>query len=214
MRRAMRDDQKEQRRQAILDVAHTLFEMQPYETISMAEVASRAGLAKGTLYLYFQTKEELFLALFEQEFTLWFDAVDAHLPTLTPSPDPTALVTWMTASLTSRPALIRLFALAHVILERNASYEAIVHLKRHLNQRVVHTGTLLERCLPTLAAGQGVFLLLQAYAFIIGIQNLTDPAPLARQAMAQEPDLQPFALDFAPVFQTTLIALIRGTVAG
>jgi AcrR family transcriptional regulator len=43
----------------------------------MAELAEQCGLAKGTLYLYFDSKEELFLAALELELAAWFE----HLAT-------------------------------------------------------------------------------------------------------------------------------------
>lgn len=76
--RALRDDQKQVRRQALIDIAWQLFQANSYPAITMAEVAERAGLAKGTLYLYFRTKEELFLAM-QQQFATWFDDLDTQL---------------------------------------------------------------------------------------------------------------------------------------
>jgi AcrR family transcriptional regulator len=51
------------RRQAILDAALTVFAEHGYEAARLDEVAARAGVAKGTLYLYFKDKEALFESL-------------------------------------------------------------------------------------------------------------------------------------------------------
>jgi AcrR family transcriptional regulator len=48
------------RRQAILDAALSVFAEHGFEAARLDEVAARAGVAKGTLYLYFQDKEALF----------------------------------------------------------------------------------------------------------------------------------------------------------
>ena len=48
------------RRQAILDAALTVFAERGFETARLDDVAARAGVAKGTLYLYFKDKETLF----------------------------------------------------------------------------------------------------------------------------------------------------------
>lgn len=48
------------RRQAILDAALMLFAERGFEATRLDEVAARAGIAKGTLYLYFEDKETLF----------------------------------------------------------------------------------------------------------------------------------------------------------
>ncbi|MEQ6289394.1 TetR/AcrR family transcriptional regulator [Vogesella sp. GCM10023246] len=51
----------ESRRQAIVEAAAAVFIERGFEATSMAEIASRAGGSKATLYSYFPSKEELFL---------------------------------------------------------------------------------------------------------------------------------------------------------
>jgi AcrR family transcriptional regulator len=51
------------RRQAILDAALQVFAARGYEAARLDDMAARAGIAKGTLYLYFKDKEALFEAL-------------------------------------------------------------------------------------------------------------------------------------------------------
>lgn len=51
------------RREAILDAALTVFAEHGYEAARLDDMAARAGVAKGTLYLYFKDKEALFEAL-------------------------------------------------------------------------------------------------------------------------------------------------------
>jgi AcrR family transcriptional regulator len=51
------------RRQAILEAALTVFAEHGYEAARLDEVAARAGVAKGTLYLYFKDKQALFESL-------------------------------------------------------------------------------------------------------------------------------------------------------
>jgi AcrR family transcriptional regulator len=50
----------------LLDAAATVFAERGYERASLDEVASRAGLSKGTIYWHFASKEELFLALLDE----------------------------------------------------------------------------------------------------------------------------------------------------
>jgi AcrR family transcriptional regulator len=50
-------------REAILEAAARLFGRRPYHEVLMDEVADKVGVAKGTLYRYFTTKEELFAAV-------------------------------------------------------------------------------------------------------------------------------------------------------
>src|SRR4051812_20513013 len=76
---AMHEEQKEERRQDILTTAWQLFQTTSYEAVTIARVAEFVGLAKGTIFLYFKTKEALFLALLEQQLGSWFTSVHAGL---------------------------------------------------------------------------------------------------------------------------------------
>lgn len=56
----------DQRRAQLLDVAATLFAAQPYEDVTMEEIAERAGVSRALLYRHFPGKRELFAALYAQ----------------------------------------------------------------------------------------------------------------------------------------------------
>lgn len=58
-----REREKEQRRIDILDAAEKVFFEKGYYAAKMDDVAEAAELSKGTLYLYFKTKEELYFGL-------------------------------------------------------------------------------------------------------------------------------------------------------
>jgi len=60
---ATRQRRKEARPQELLDAALALFVEKGFAATRSEEVAARAGVSKGTLYLYFPSKEELFKAV-------------------------------------------------------------------------------------------------------------------------------------------------------
>ncbi|MEO8288993.1 MAG: TetR/AcrR family transcriptional regulator [Chloroflexota bacterium] len=51
------------KRRALIDAARELFTTTGYEATTMAQVAKRAGVAVGTVYLYFKNKGDLLLAV-------------------------------------------------------------------------------------------------------------------------------------------------------
>ena len=209
-RRAIYDDQKEERRQAILDTAGRLFQTTSYEAVTMAGVAEAAGLAKGTVFLYFKTKESLFLALLEQQLESWFADVNAGLVAMGDErsiPRVTALL--CEQPLESRPGLTRLLAILHTLLERNISVEEALHFKYMLKDHFERTGALLERCLPFLRPGEGAHVLLQCDAMVIGFWHLSDAAPVVQQVL-QRPDLRMFEIRFVSELSTAMQALLYG----
>jgi AcrR family transcriptional regulator len=62
-----REQKKRQTRAAILDAALHLFSKKGYENTSIDELALAAGIGKGTVYTYFKSKSEIFLAFCEEQ---------------------------------------------------------------------------------------------------------------------------------------------------
>lgn len=61
-----KEREKEQRRNLILDAAERVFFSRGMEFSTMDEVAEEAELSKGTLYLYFRSKEDIRFAIFQR----------------------------------------------------------------------------------------------------------------------------------------------------
>lgn len=58
------------KRRQIIDGARQVFLAQGFDAASMGEIARAAGVSKGTLYVYFDSKEELFAALVKSQCAL------------------------------------------------------------------------------------------------------------------------------------------------
>ena len=74
-----REARKAQRRTAILDAALHCFIHKGYYNASMNEIAQAAGISKPGLYLYFTSKDQLFIELFEHIGASYFRQIRAHL---------------------------------------------------------------------------------------------------------------------------------------
>lgn len=66
-RRAVSDEEKSQRRDDILGAAKIVFARKGYQATTIADIAKQVGLAYGSIYWYFSSKDELFHALMEAE---------------------------------------------------------------------------------------------------------------------------------------------------
>lgn len=77
--RARTPDQQAQRRQEILTAACRLFSTLDYEEVSLNAIAREAELSKPSIYLYFQTREEILMELFFDALRGWADRSMAAL---------------------------------------------------------------------------------------------------------------------------------------
>ena len=57
-----RELQREERRSQILNAALTVFSQKGYHATNVSDVAAQAGVSQGTIYWYFESKDELFQA--------------------------------------------------------------------------------------------------------------------------------------------------------
>ncbi|MGH2769324.1 MAG: TetR/AcrR family transcriptional regulator, partial [Actinomycetota bacterium] len=69
----------EDRRREILDAAVSVFGAKGLVVATMDDIARQAGVAKGTLYLYFETKEHLLASLRERFHETTIRRVEQHL---------------------------------------------------------------------------------------------------------------------------------------
>src|ERR1700745_958018 len=60
-------DEDNAKRRQIVDGARQIFLARGFDAASMMEIAKAAGVSKGTLYVYFENKEDLFQAIVHQE---------------------------------------------------------------------------------------------------------------------------------------------------
>lgn len=82
MQRARSETAKLEREESILTATEILLRKSGYESMTMQAVATAAGLAKGTLYLYFTSRESLVIAVYGRLFDQWIDRFVIYAPEL------------------------------------------------------------------------------------------------------------------------------------
>lgn len=209
--RARKDEDKEARRRQLLDEALALYQDTSYGAVKMADVAERARLAKGTVFLYFPTKEALFLALLEDLLFAWFGKLDGLLQGDGPWTGP-RLARTVTQSLDGEEALTRLLALLQTVLEQNVTVEQARRFKERLLEAQLRAGARVEALLPFLKKGEGARLLLQLHALVTGLRQMADVAPVTAEVLAL-PHMAPLKVDFSAELEAALATLLRGLEA-
>jgi AcrR family transcriptional regulator len=170
--RAIQAEDKHERYLAILDAAERLLARSPDRVANVAEVADEAGLAKGTVYLYFPSKEELLLAVHERNVDAFFAALIARLE----AKAPTAIEDIL--ALTHRhivqpPLFLPLAARCLGLMAQNVRSETSAAFMQRMAGRLERAGAGLERHFAELKAGDGVALLRHSYALIVGLWQMS-----------------------------------------
>jgi AcrR family transcriptional regulator len=204
--RAIHTEDKHERHHAILDATERLLVRAPVRVANMAEVADEAGLAKGTVYLYFPSKDELLLALHERHVDDFFRA----LITLVSRDEAVSIDEIMTITRThivERPTFLPLATRCFGVLETEVPREVALAFKERMAQRLQAASVGLERHFPELPPGGGVALLRHSYALIVGLWQMTASH---QEIVAGTCHID--ALDYPTELQRALGALWDGTI--
>lgn len=173
--RAIQAIDKQERHDAILDAAERLLARAPERVASVAEVADEAGLGKGTVYLYFASKEELLLAVHERAMDGFFADVAAVVarPTLLGIDDMLELTR---RHIVDPPLVLPLAARCFGLMAHSIPAAAACAFKERMGKRLALVGAGLERQFPQLPGGGGVALLRRSYALMIGLWQMSNAA--------------------------------------
>lgn len=211
MTRRARDPQdKAARRQSILDAAWRLLDERAAQLPSVSQIAKEARLAKGTIYIYFETREEIYLALLETQFLAWLKSIQQFVSEKTV--DIAMLAKHICEFAADHRKFMRLAASSNAILEQNLSYEAAKAYKQNLADGLVNTGKALETQLDAVPEGTGIQMLTEGYTVVLGMWSFSEPPEMVRKVIKQE-QLELFDIDFVSQAADALVRLWQGTLA-
>jgi AcrR family transcriptional regulator len=210
--RAVQAEDKQERHDAILDAAERLLLRSPERVANVADVADEAGLAKGTVYLYFPSKEELLLALHERNVHGFFAALTA----LVEGPGSVAIDDMLPITrrhLVEPPLFLPLASRCFGLMAQSVPTRAADAFRQRMSDRLQRAGAGLERHFPQLQPGEGMQLLRHSYALIIGLWQMSAAAGAACAAVSE--DAPPaFAWQYEDDLERALRSLWQGAVGG
>ena len=193
---------KSERRAAIVRAAAALLQRDPSAKLAVEAIARRAGLAKGTVYLYFGSRDEVLLALHDQQSHELFDVLERALSAA--DSHGRRVVEDGLAYLRAHPEFYPIAGNCRYMLDTNIGTEAALAFKLGIARRLEPLGRRIEELYPGLARGEGVALLTNCYAMIIGLWQQADP-PLSLRKVMQRPEMAIFRIDF----EKQLVAALR-----
>ena len=160
---------KDLRRTHLIAAATRLFAAADFDAVTIARVAEAAGVAKGTAYIYFATKETLFVELVRAELTQWLAALAVALKRLRSARPATAVPATIAKSLSQRPVLRRLLVLLHTVIEPKIDEPSAREFKLFLRDVLMQASHLIADKIPGLTPEDAATLVLQTHALVISI---------------------------------------------
>ncbi|MEU0503076.1 TetR family transcriptional regulator [Nocardia sp. NPDC005998] len=203
---------KQQREQAILDAARRLGSEHSVREVTLTDIAAAVGMHKSAMLRYFETREQIFLALTAEGWREWSGAVRTELADLS-DPSPGTIASTLAQSLVARPLFCDLLAQAPMNLERNVSLEAAYTFKTDVLAEVASLTTTLGQLLgiSELAA---IDVVSTATSMAGALWQMAAPGTGLRALYESRPELAHAVVDVEPKLTRILTALLTGMHAG
>ena len=116
------------RKEEIVNACEKLYQTMSFKEITIKDIGAVTSFTRTSIYNYFQTKEEIFLALMQREYELWaaeLNALSAENKTMTIEEFSSALA----HSLEKHEQLLKLLAMNHYDMEENSRPERLTEFK-------------------------------------------------------------------------------------
>lgn len=206
-RRARTAEEKRAKAGALAEAARELFAMSSYPAVSVQEIAERAGVSKGTVFLYYPTKEALGLTVLRGLLEEWWEDVRERLRGLPRPGSPGPVAAAVRKSLEGREGLLDLLGLMAGVLEPGAGGSEMKVFRQDLLGGAAGVGEELEGALPVLRKGEGMEVALTLHALLIGVGSM---APTGAAEALAGADLAPFRADVPGAVGRTLRLQLEG----
>ncbi|SKQ54726.1 TetR family transcriptional regulator [Mycobacteroides abscessus] len=214
-RRARSEEQREIRRQAILETASSMLSDMPVSQISLNELSRRTGLAKSAMIRYFESREAVLLELLDGALRDWVTEIVTELSrdTYDGSAQQRAdrLAALLSRSLREHAVLCDLMTAQPGVLEYNVSPETLLCFRRSAHTTIARYTDAIRSFIPELGDdSQSVSL--STVVTSAALWMYAQPSASAIAAAEAEPALADISLNFDTDLETMLSRLIIGAL--
>ena len=170
------------RREEIIAACRKLFRSMSYKEITIKEIAEETSFTRPSIYNYFETKEEICLALFQQE----YESISEELDLLCQDKKALSLENLSSAlaqALERRPMLLKLLSMNLYDMEANARLERLVEFKTAYRDFISAVDRCLRKFCSTLGEQSRQSFLYSFLPFMFGLYPYTVATDKQKAAM-------------------------------
>ena len=170
------------RREEIIRACEKLYRTMSFKEITLKDIGNETSFSRPTIYNYFETKEEIFLALNELEYDRWNEDLTAILENedrLTRR----ELAEKIARSLEKREQLLKLMAMNTYDMEANSRPERLTSFKVAYGQSMKNVRRILDRFCPEMGEEEKQKFIYVFFPFMFGIYPYTAVTEKQKGAM-------------------------------
>ena len=156
------------RKEEIVNACAVLYERMSFKDITIKDIGEHTSLKRSAIYNYFQTKEEIFLALLQREYEQWAE----ELTMITDSRDAMTadeIAGELARSLEKRGRMLKLFSMNHFDMEANSRLENLTEFKAAYGKSVKAVERGIAKFCPDVSEHDRQNFIYAFFPFIYGI---------------------------------------------
>ena len=172
------------RKEEIINACEKLYQTMNFKDITLKEIGNETSFSRPTIYNYYQTKEEIFLALFEREYVRWNEELQTILRDnrkLTKA----ELAEKLAASLANRQQLLKLLAMNNYDMEENSREELLTSFKVAYGESIKNVCSILTKFCPKKSDAEIQNIIYIFFPFMFGIYPYTAVTDKQKEAMTE-----------------------------
>ena len=202
--RKVTPEQIAQKREEIINACEQLYQTMSFKEITLKEIGNITSFSRPTIYNYFETKEEIFLGLFQREYDRWNEDLSGILKN-NEQVSKKELADRIANSLAGREQLLKLLSMNNYDMEANSRQELLNAFKRSYGNSMYRMRLLLEKFCPDLREPDIRNFIYIFYPFMFGIYPYA--AVTDKQRAAMEKAEIPYV--YQSIYELTFGCLIR-----
>ena len=172
------------RKEEIISACRKLYETMSFKDITLKEIGQQTSFTRTSIYNYFETKEEIFLALFAQEYELFAKDLDG-LREQREMLSPDELSSELARALERRPLMLKLLSMNLYDMEANSRMERLVEFKKAYGESSAAVDRCLKKFVPGLGEQSRQTFLYAFLPFVYGLYPYTVVTEKQRLAMKE-----------------------------
>lgn len=172
------------RKEEIINACEKLYQSMSFKEITLKEIGRETTFSRTSIYNYFQTKEEIFLALLKREYDIWVKDLNEITKTHDEMSD-NEIAAALARTLNERAQLLKIMSMNHYDLEENSRMESLVEFKVSYGNALRQVMTMLTKFRPDMEVERRQNFVYTFFPFMFGIYPYTVVTKKQKEAMSQ-----------------------------
>ena len=156
------------RRKEIIKSCDELYKNENFKDITIKQIGEKTTFSRTSIYNYFQTKEEIFLALFQREYEMWIDDLNKMYDE-NENLSKEEFASGLAHTIEKRQTLLKLLSMNMYDMEENSRMEVLIEFKRAYGDSIKTVKKCLDKFFKNMNEREKQEFLFSFFPFMYGI---------------------------------------------